>query len=425
MPNEKRTALPLRVLLTVGMGNILEFYDFLTFSFFAIQIGNTFFPPEQTSHGLLLSLATFGVGFVTRPVGGIVIGRYGDVAGRRPAMILSFGLMGIAMLGLALTPSFASIGVAAPILLIAFRLLQGFALGGEVGPTTAFLVEVAPPHRRALYVALQIGTQGLAILIAGLVGLILSTSLSAMTLNAWGWRIAFLLGAAVVPVGLSLRRKLPETLTQAGLRAAPRAQRRVPPRLATLALLMIAPATVATYVLSYMVTYAQDSLKLPADRAFGTTVLTGFCATCGAPLSGILSDRFGRRPVMLCAVALLLMLVLPSYLVMNRLHSVLSLYAATAILSALTIFISVGALVTIAEALPIAARSSGLATLYAVAIAIFGGSTQFIIKWLTDVTGSPLAPAWYWTAALSVGGVAVLLMPESAPARISSRGADN
>jgi MHS family citrate/tricarballylate:H+ symporter-like MFS transporter len=137
--------LPLRKVIAVGVGNALEFYDFITFSFFAIQIGHCFFPESQTSHGLLYSLASFGVGFLTRPLGGVVIGMYGDRVGRKPAMVLSFALMGASILGLVLTPSYAQIGMAAPILLVIFRLVQGFALGGEVGPSTAFLVEAAPP----------------------------------------------------------------------------------------------------------------------------------------------------------------------------------------------------------------------------------------------------------------------------------------
>src|SRR5580658_987771 len=204
--------LPLRKVVAVGIGNALEFYDFLTFSFFAIQIGHSFFPQSQTSHGLLYSLATFGVGFLTRPLGGVVIGMYGDRVGRKPAMVLSFGLMGASILGLALTPSYAQIGIAAPILLVIFRLVQGFALGGEVGPTTAYLIEAAPPHRRGLYVSLQLMTQDLAVLAAGLAGFVLTTWLTPAALDAWGWRIAFLVGASIVPLGLRMRRNLPDTL---------------------------------------------------------------------------------------------------------------------------------------------------------------------------------------------------------------------
>ena len=226
--------LPLRKVFAVGVGNALEFYDFITFSFFAIQIGHSFFPESQTSHGLLYSLATFGVGFLTRPLGGLVIGMYGDRVGRKPAMVLSFALMGASILGLALTPSYAQIGIAAPILLVTFRLVQGFALGGEVGPTTAFLVEAAPPYRRGLYVSLQFMTQDLAVLAAGLAGFVLTSWLTPAALDAWGWRIALLIGATIVPIGLHMRRSLPETLHDTDRPATTAARRRVPVRLIVL-----------------------------------------------------------------------------------------------------------------------------------------------------------------------------------------------
>src|SRR5580704_4573495 len=231
--------LPLRKVVAVGVGNALEFYDFLTFSFFAIQIGHSFFPESQTSHGLLYSLASFGVGFLTRPLGGIVIGMYGDRVGRKPAMVLSFALMGASILGLALTPPYAQIGIAAPILLVIFRLVQGFALGGEVGPSTAFLVEAAPPSRRGFYVSLQYMTQDVAVMAAGLAGFLLSTWLSPAQLDAWGWRIAFLLGLVVIPVGLYMRHHLPETINDLDRRATTVEQRRVPVRLVVLAMLLM------------------------------------------------------------------------------------------------------------------------------------------------------------------------------------------
>jgi MFS family permease len=180
-----------RQIAAVVVGNALEFYDFLTYAFFAVHIGNAFFPSRNPSSSLLLSLATFGAGFLMRPVGGLVIGRMGDRVGRKPAMLLSFSCMGIAMSGLALTPSYASIGITAPILVIAFRLLQGFALGGEVGPTTAYLMESAPVGRRGLYASLQYSTQGLAVMTAGLIGVLLARVLDPEALDVWGWRVAF------------------------------------------------------------------------------------------------------------------------------------------------------------------------------------------------------------------------------------------
>src|SRR5271156_3925665 len=261
--------LPLRKVVAVGIGNALEFYDFLTFSFFAIQIGHCFFPESQTTHGLLYSLATFGVGFLTRPLGGVVIGMYGDRVGRKPAMLLSFALMGASILGLALTPSYAQIGIGAPILLVIFRLVQGFALGGEVGPSTAFLAEAAPPNRRGFYVSLQYMTQDLAVLGAGVAGFVLTTWLTPAALDAWGWRVAFLIGAAVVPIGLYMRRHLPETLHDADRRLTSTEQRRVPVKVIVLALLLIGAATIYLYGLDYITTYAQDSLHMTSPVAFG------------------------------------------------------------------------------------------------------------------------------------------------------------
>src|SRR5579864_3899701 len=204
--------LMVRNIAAATVGNALEFYDFITYAFFAIQIGHSFFPNTSAYANLMLSLATFGAGFLTRPIGGIVIGSYADRVGRRPAMILSFTLMGAAIIAMALIPSYARIGIAAPILAVLARMVQGFSLGGEVGPTTAYLLESAPVHRRGFVVAWQAASQAIAATLAGLVGLILAATLSASALSDYGWRIAFLLGAITLPVGLWMRRGLPETL---------------------------------------------------------------------------------------------------------------------------------------------------------------------------------------------------------------------
>jgi MHS family citrate/tricarballylate:H+ symporter-like MFS transporter len=177
-----------RAAFAATIGNMLEFYDFITYSFFAIQIGHTFFPTGSEYGSLMLSLATFGAGFVTRPIGGIVLGIYSDRIGRRPAMLLSFALMGAAILTIALTPSYRVIGVAAPIIVIAARMVQGFALGGEVGPTTAYLLEIAPPEHRALVVAWQPASQEIAATAGALVGVILSTTMAPEMLDSDGWR---------------------------------------------------------------------------------------------------------------------------------------------------------------------------------------------------------------------------------------------
>jgi MFS transporter, MHS family, citrate/tricarballylate:H+ symporter len=411
------TYLPLRKVAAVGVGNALEFYDFLTYSFFSIQIGHCFFPAEHFANGLLWSLAIFFAGFLTRIWGGIVIGRYGDRVGRKPAMMLSFSLMGVGITGLALTPSYAQIGMAAPILLLLFRLLQGFALGGEVGPSTAYLIEAAPPNRRGLYVALQYATQDVAVLAAGLIGLALSSLLAPDALDDWGWRVAFLIGVAVVPVGLWIRRGLPETLAE-GDREEPAI---VPRRLIGLGLALLMSGTICAYIIDYMTTFAEDSLHMPANLAFGATIMTGLCNICFEPIGGMLSDRFGRRPVVLSAGAILLVIAMPAYILVTTLGSVAALYGMTALLSVVLSFFVAPVLIALTEALPKSVRAGSLSIIYAVSIAIFGGSAQFVVKGLIDVTGSSLVPGWYMTLAVAIGVAAMVFMRETAPAVLARR----
>jgi MFS family permease len=414
--------LSLSQLGAVVAGNALEFYDFLTFSFFAIQIGATFFPGRDTTSSLLFTLATFGVGFATRPLGGVMIGTLGDTWGRKPAMLFSFGLMGASVVGLALTPSYASIGWYAPMLAVLFRLLQGFALGGEVGPTTAFLLESAPPNRRGLYVSLQNATQYLATLCAGLVGFVLASLLSPAALNQWGWRVAMLLGAAVVPFALQIRARLPETLHET--RARPGKHRGPMGGLLWVALLglaMLASATVGTYTMNYMTTFANHTLGFPPALAFAATIAAGSSATLGALLAGLVGDRLGRKPVMIGASLLLVVLVVPCFAAMVRFHTMIALLGGTAAMALCVGLLAAAVVVSLAESIPVSLRAGALGIIYALAISGFGGTAQFIVTWLIAETGSPLAPAWYMTAAVLLGLLGMVAMPESAPVRGGSR----
>ncbi len=411
-----------RQVAAVVAGNALEFYDFITYSFFAVQIGQTFFPSGDAAASLLASLATFGAGFLTRPIGAIVIGRMADRVGRKPAMLLSFALMGLAIVGLALTPGYRTIGVAAPILAIAFRLIQGFALGGEVGPSTAFLIEAAPPGRRGLLVSLQYMGQDAAILCAGLMGVGLSSVMGAGALSDYGWRIALLAGAVIVPFGLLLRRGLVETLHEAEAAATTPTRSAGPPvtarRVAILALMMLAAGTTVGYVLDYLTTYATATLHMPATLAFGATVVLGLTGVICDPLGGWLSDRFGRKRVMIIPWALLLVMIGPCFWAISTYRSGVVLLGATALLSVATSISSSSVLVAVTESLPKRVRSGTLALVYAVAISIFGGSAQFNVAWLTGALHSPLAPAGYMAVGVAVGLAAMLMMRETAPVKV-------
>ncbi|MGZ5933954.1 MAG: MFS transporter [Rhizomicrobium sp.] len=420
-------SIPLRSVAAVVVGNGLEFYDFLTYGYFAIYIGRTFFPGASPSSSLLLSLATFGAGFLTRPIGAMIIGPMGDRIGRKPAMMMSFSLMGIAIVGLALTPSYGRIGVAAPILVLLFRLMQGFALGGEVGPTTAYLVEAAPPERRGFYASMQYATQDGAVLFAGIVGTTLAYLLSAQQLQDWGWRVAMLIGALIVPFGLMIRSRLPETLHAADDAAlAPDATAgklssagRIRPYLAVIifGLMMLTAGTIGSYSNSYMTTYALNTLHMPATVAFGVIIVGGAFSVPFELLSGVLSDKFGRKPIMIMFSAMLLVSVLPAFWLISHDRTTLTFYGASAWLITLAARGSTPVIVTPTESLPRSVRSGAVAMVYAFAISIFGGSTQFTITKLLVITGNPLAPAYYWTGAVVIGLVAMILVKESAPVK--------
>jgi MHS family citrate/tricarballylate:H+ symporter-like MFS transporter len=408
-----------RSVTAVAIGNALDFYDFLTYAFFAVQIGHAFFPSSGAARGLMLSLATFGAGFLMRPLGGILIGLYADRKGRRPAMVLSFSLMGLGLAGVTLTPSYANIGPAAPVCLLFWRLVQGFALGGEVGPSTSLLMELAPPSRRGLYVSMQYAAQDFAVLAAGSVGFALANLLSPAALDSFGWRAAFGIGIVIVPFGLWLRHNLPETL----LETAPGGQTpaRPPWRLAGLGLMLIGCGTIVGYGFDYMTTFAQDALHLPANAAFGATVVLGIVLVATDIVAGMLCDRLGRKPLLLASVSLLLLGVIPLYALMIAHSQAGVVYGVTAVLGVLEAFITVPALLTLAELLPAYVRSATLGTIYAVSVSIFGGTTQFMMKWLSAVTGSTLAPSWYVTASLVMGAAAILRLKESRPRCSSSK----
>ncbi len=415
----RRRPVPPSHIAAVVAGNALEFYDFLTYAFFAVYIGRAFFPSNDPSSSLLASLGAFGVGFIMRPIGGLVIGRMGDRLGRKPAMVFTFSLMGFAIVGLALTPPHSIIGFAAPVLAILFRMIQGFALGGEVGPSTAFLLEAAPPERRGFYTAFQPWSQQLSILVAGLVGYALSSTLNERQLQSFGWRIAFLAGAVIVPFGIMVRRNLPETLPTAG--GGPRAPVPLRPYMgvAFLGVMLLASATIGTYVIGYMTTFAIATLHMPTNVAFAATIVVGVSGLVFVLPGGALSDRIGRKPMMLIPGALLLISIFPVfYLIVHR-RTTSTLLLGTAIMASLLSLYGCPIIIWLTESFPAAIRSGSLGIIYAFSIAIFGGTTQYAVTWLIKVTKNPLVPAWYWTVALVIGLAAVTLARESAPPKLS------
>lgn len=419
-PSPARERVPRSVIAATVAGNALEFYDFVTYAFFAVYIGRAFFPASTPANSLLLSVAVFGVGFFARPLGGVLIGAFADRAGRRPAMLLTIGLITVGTLGLALTPSYASIGLAAPAIVVVCRLIQGLALGGEVGPASAFLIEAAPSGERGRYASWQLASQGLAAGVAGLVGMAMSEILAPTQMADWGWRVPFLVGLLLVPLAFWLRRRMPETLHGEGRAraggttpAVARSTLGAYKGLIALAVLVMIGGTVSTYVLNFMTTYAITTLKMSPGIALSATVVGGFVTAAFSLVGGALADRFGRRQVMLWPRALTVLLAVPAFLLLVAHPGVGMLLAVSAVLAALTAISGAASLTAIPELLPRSIRATGLSIAYAVGVSLFGGSTQFIITWLIGATGNPAAPAWYMTAASVITALAMLAMPES------------
>jgi MFS family permease len=307
-------------------------------------------------------------------------------------------------------------------------MVQGFSLGGEVGPTTAYLLESAPLYRRGYIVAWQAASQAIAATLAGLVGLILAATLSTAALGDYGWRVAFLLGAVTLPVGIWMRRGLPETLHEPEHHVVARSSAtnvlaaiRENARIIVLGLLVLASGTIGTCLFNYLTTFAQSTLKLTPTVAFAGTLAQNLIGLVAVLFGGWLSDRIGRRPVMIYPRFLFLVLLLPVFVWMVDSRSAFALIAGSSLLSLLG-SISGGALyAALTESLPKRIRSGAFATIYAFSIAVFGGTTQLIATWLIHVTGNPLAPAYYWFVAAMIGMGAALAIIESAPVRVVPR----
>lgn len=414
-PESAARASPSVVAATVA-GNALEFFDFTTYAFFAVYIGETFFPTHDPLVSVLLSVAVFGVGFITRPLGGVFIGAFADRVGRKPAMLLTIGLITVGTLGMALTPSYAQIGLAAPLIVIACRLIQGFALGGEVGPSSSYLIEIAPPGRRGLYGSWQLASQGVSSLAAGIVGVALTLALTREQMLAWGWRVPFLLGLALIPIAIFLRRHMPESLEHGSHGEAiknPLVEIRKHIGAVILSLMLILGTTISTYAAIYMTTYAITTLKLSPVVGMMATVVFGLATWIGGLLGGWLSDLYGRKPVMLWSRVAIVVLTYPVFMLLVEHPSIGTLMLASVTLSSLTAIGGAPSLVAIPELFPAHVRALGLSIAYAFGVALFGGTAQVVITWLLKETGNPAAPAFYVVPTSLITVIAILMMRET------------
>jgi MFS family permease len=404
-------------IFAVTIGNTIEYYDFIVYTFFAVMIGRQFFPVTNPLSNLLLSVATFGVGFLTRPIGAIFIGAFADRLGRRAALTLSIILMAVGTALTAFTPGYGTLGIAAPVLLVIGRLLQGFAAGGEIGAAASYMVEVAPSAERGYFGSWTNAGQGLALVFAGIIAIGLSAALPQSDLETWGWRAAFAIGLLIVPVGIYVRRHIPETIegvsvhdsTGAVLKELLRSQRRT----VILGILTILGGTVSYFVSTYMTSYALTTLHLPTSAALFVPLAAGVSVVIPTLMGGWLSDRFGRKPVLIWPRIVLILAAYPAFLYLTAHPSALSLILMTCVIMGLHSLSGGLMLVLLPELLPRAVRTTGFAFIYAFGVCVFGGSTQVVLTWLIGVTGDPLSPSYYLILANAISVVAIALLQET------------
>ncbi len=403
------------------IGNALEWYDFIVFGFFTVIISRLFFPTESQYASLLLTTATFGVGFFMRPVGGVLLGIYADRHGRKAALLMIIALMTVAIALIALAPTYAAIGVGAPLIIVLARLLQGFSAGGEFASATAFLIESAPPGRRGFYGSWQMVGQGLAVLIGAILGTVLTRTLAPQALDSWGWRIPFLFGLIIGPVGLYIRVHLDETdaFLNAGRGTAnvetPRSVLAAHVRSILVCMGMVVSGTISFYViLVYIPTFARTELHLPLDQAFLAQSIGLACLVVLTPIFGALSDRVGRKPVLIAALLCDLALTYPLFIWLAGNPTFANLVAMQVVLCSLFGVFNGPISTALGEQFPTRVRSTGLAIGYNVAVMLFGGFAQFFVTWLIHATGTPIAPAFYLMFGAAVGLLAALFLTERA-----------
>ena len=390
-----------RLIAACTIGNALEFYDFVIFSFFARTIGALFFPAQDASAQLLLSFATYGVGFFLRPLGGVILGSYADRKGRKKATVLTLMLMALGTATIGLAPVYATAGIAGPIIVLFGRLIQGFSAGGEVGASTTLLAEYAPKERRGFFGAWQLASQGLAVLVAAAAAWYITTSLSPADVAAWGWRVPFLLGVLIVPIGLWLRSSLEETHANedgAKTRSISSLNLALSQHLSKIVAgvgLVIGGTAANAVIVLYMATYAVTQLKMSPTIGLLAGVTAGLVTLIASPIGGALSDRVGRKPVTLVSYLLIFMLIFPAFLYLNANPTVGTLLSIVAGLAVLNAVGGATVIITLAEIFPVEVRATGMSLVYALGVAIFGGFGQFIVTWLIQATGNPTAPAYY------------------------------
>jgi MHS family proline/betaine transporter-like MFS transporter len=406
---------PIVPVLAATVGNALEWFDLAAYGFFAVPISKAFFPAADPTASLLLTLAAFAVSYLARPVGALVLGAYADRHGRKAALMISIWLMALGTLAIAITPTYASIGVIAPTCVVLARLIQGFSAGGEFGPGVALLFE-SSKRRGGLLASWMLASQALSTIMAAALGVALTRLLSPVDLQSWGWRVPFVIGLLIAPAGYWVRRHVhePEQASVAAL--APLSDlASMCKRGLLIGIGAIVISTSATYFLVYLPVYASQTLGLGPIAGFEAALLAGFVLFTLTPIFGAMSDRIGRRGPMFAAAFLMALIVVPLVHTLARRPSANMLFFAVLCLALLKAVYQGSLAGFLAELFPTRLRASGINIAYNISIPIFGGLFPLTQTWLIKTTGDSAAPSLYLATAalLSLASLCLVKSRES------------
>jgi len=398
----------------VSSGNFLEMYDFMVFGYYATAIGRAFFPSGSAFLSLMLSLMTFGAGFLMRPLGALVLGAYTDRKGRRAGLLLTLSLMSVGIFSIACMPSYAAIGLLAPLLVVIGRLLQGFSAGMELGGVSVYLSEIATPGHKGFYVSWQSGSQQIAVMVAASVGVALNELLPPEKMEQWGWRVPLLLGCAIVPFLFRLRKSLQETDEFSARKRHPGTSEILRSLannwgIVLVGTLMVTMTTVSFYMITaYTPTFGNSVLHLSSMNSLIVTLCVGASNLFWLPIMGALSDRIGRRPLLFACTILMLVSAYPAMLWLVHDPSFSRLLAVELWLSFLYGSYNGSMVVFLTEIMPVDVRTSGFALAYSLATAIFGGFTPALSTYLIHITGNRAVPGLWLSFAAACGLMASL-----------------
>jgi MHS family proline/betaine transporter-like MFS transporter len=409
---------PLRnVIVAATIGNVLEWFDFLVYGYFAVTIAEVFFPAGSPTVSLLVTFGTFGLSYLVRPLGAIVVGAFTDRAGRKAGLTLSIGLMMLGTAMMAVTPGYASIGLAAPILIMIARLLQGFSVGGEFGSAVAFLVEHGS-ERKGFTASWQWASTGTVSVLVAVFGVILTTQLTHEQLIDWGWRIPYFFGLLVGPAGLYIRSRIAETPEYLEAKADPVPVRELLTRQPVPVLLALGASIVSNssyYLLLYIPTYGVKTLHLSASTGFVATLVGGIALAVVSPIAGYWSDRMPRTRIMLVTAWLFLLLAYPLFYLMVAFPSMATAILAVGVLNLVKGGYSGVLPSVLAEQFPVKTRAIGVAFSFSVSVTVFGGFAPFVATWLIAATGDSLSPAYYLMATALLSIIALMVIGRRTP----------